>query len=215
MPVSEALTARLVPGGGATGVLVDLEYAQRLQPAATLVPGTEVWLSPSAPAAVVDELRRAGLRLLDEESLSDRRAALAAEGGAVATRLQAVVAVICLLLAAGVVLVFSAQEQAGRAAELAALRVQGLNAKAVRAAGYGVVLSVVAGAAVVGLVAGVAGAVLSRPLRPGFADGWRLLPSPPLPVYPVAGAYLGAVVVLAAAGVVAATLLLRQARRLP
>lgn len=215
VPVHQALTAPLLPGARAGGVLVDLEYAQRLQPEATALSGGEVWLSASAPAAIVDELRQAGLLPLGEESLSDRQADLAAEGRAVATRFRAVVAVICLVLAAGVVMVLSAQEQAGRAAELAALRVQGLRVTAVRAIGYGAVLSVVGAAAVVGLAAGLVGAVLGRALHPGFVDGWELLPFPSPPAHPVVGAFVGAVAVLGAAGVVAAALLLRRARRLP
>src|SRR5690606_9976584 len=134
-------------------------------------------------------------------------------GSAVAVRFQAAVSVIGLLLAAGVVLVAAAQQRSGHAAELAALRVQGVSARVVRAVGYSEALAVVAAATVVGVVAGVAGAAVARVLHPGFVDGWRLLPpSNPGPI-PVVAAGALAFVVLGVAGVAAAVSLLRSARR--
>src|SRR5690606_4419455 len=128
------------------------------------------------PASIVDELRAAGLHPLREETFADHLSQLQAGGSAVAVRFQAAVSVIGLLLAAGVVLVAAAQQRSGHAAELAALRVQGVSARVVRAVGYSEALAVVAAATVVGVVAGVAGAAVARVLHPGFVDGWRLLP---------------------------------------
>src|SRR5690606_5203006 len=107
LPVTEVATASLMPRGRDEGVLVDLEYADRLRDDGSVVTGAEVWLSASAPATIVDELRGAGLTPLNETSLSQHRERLAAQGNAVAARFQIMVALICLLLAGGVVVVLS------------------------------------------------------------------------------------------------------------
>lgn len=213
VPVEEVATTSLLPMSRGDGVLVDVEYVDRLRPAFAPPVGAEVWLSASAPASIVDELRAAGLHPLREETFADHLSQLQAGGSAVAVRFQAAVSVIGLLLAAGVVLVAAAQQRSGHAAELAALRVQGVSARVVRAVGYSEALAVVAAATVVGVVAGVAGAAVARVLHPGFVDGWRLLPpSNPGPI-PVVAAGALAFVVLGVAGVAAAVSLLRSTRR--
>ncbi|MEQ7009688.1 hypothetical protein ABN028_26290 [Actinopolymorpha sp. B17G11] len=212
VPTEVVRTASLVPRHGKVGALVDLTYADRLVPF-PLVGGStsQVWLSSTAPASIVDDLREVGLTPLREESLSDRLSQLHAQGNAVSGRFQAAVAVVGLLLAAGVVLVDASRDRPVRAAELAALRAQGVNLRIVRAVGYGGLAAVVATAIVVGVLAGLAGAAIGRILSPGFVDGWDILPTVSLHPYPVVAAagataaVLGAVVFAAGAALVRRT----------
>jgi putative ABC transport system permease protein len=216
VPTEVVHRAGLVPRYGEEGVLVDLTYAERLVPFP--LPGavtSQVWLSSAAPASIVDDLREVGLRPLREVSLADRLDQLRAEGSAVSGRFHAVVALVGLLLAAGVVLVDSARDRPARAAELAALRAQGVDLQVVRAVGYGGLATVVALATVVGVGAGIAGATIARLLSPGFVDGWTVLPTAGLNVWPVAAAVGATAVVLGAVVVVAGAALVRRTREQP
>lgn len=206
VPAEVVRTAHLIPRHGDVGTIADLTYAERLVPFSLAGSGTpQVWLSPSAPASIVDELREAGLPTLRVESLADRLEHLRAEGTAVGGRLQAVVALVGLLLAAGAILVDAERERPSRGAELAALRTQGVPARVIRAVGYGGPAALVGAAALVGIVGGLAGAAIARVSYPGFVDGWAVLPTAsasPIPVLAAAGAsavVLGAVVVAAGA----------------
>jgi hypothetical protein len=214
VPVEVVGTAALLPWVGEYGAVVDLEYAARLVPFE--VPGgtPQVWLSASASPSIVDDLRAAGLVPLREESLPANLDRLSAEGSAVGVRFQAVVALVGLVLAAGAVAVLSAQERAGRAAELAALRAQGVAAAVVRAVGYGGVAVMTGAAVLVGLVAGLVGAAIARLLHPGFIDGWSVLPTAPPHPLPVAAGLAAAVLVLGAAATAAAVGLIRRTREL-
>ncbi len=212
VPSEVSRTATLVPRHGKVGAMVDLTYAERSVPFA--LPGSgipEVWLSPTAPASIVDDLRKAGLTPLRQESLSDRLAQLRAEGTAVGERFHVAVALVGLLLAAGAVLVDATRERPSRAAELSALRTQGVDAKVVRTVGYGGLAAVAGTATIVGLAAGLAGAGIDRVLYPGFVDGWNVLPTESLRAFPVLAAavittaVLGAVVLTAGAALVRRT----------
>jgi hypothetical protein len=214
VPVQVAGTASLVPSVGRTTdtVVVDLEYAERLVPFAALRGRVaQVWLSPDAPPSIVDDLRAAGVTPVEEASLATELARLRQEGNAVGVRFRTLLALVGLLLAAGAVLVHSAQEGTGRAAELAALRVQGVPARVVRAVGYGGAAAVAAAAAVAGIVAGLAGAVVARILHPGFVDGWADLPTAPPHPFPVGVAVAVAALVLGTAALTSAVALVRRA----
>jgi hypothetical protein len=214
VPVQVVGTAALLPLNGGYGAVVDLEYAERLVP--FQVPGgtPQVWLSGSAPPSIVDDLRAAGLVPLREESLPVNVDRLSAEGSAVGVRFQAVVALVGLVLAAGAVVVLAAQERAGRAGELAALRAQGVPASVVRAVGYGGVAAMTGAAVLVGLVAGLVGVAIARLLHPGFIDGWTVLPTAPPHPLPVGAGLAAAVLVLGAAAAAAAVGLIRRSATL-
>lgn len=215
VPAEVVGSSTLVPALGERGAVVDLEYAERLTPFATGGGTSQVWLSPTAPPSTVADLRAAGLRPLREESIAGRTAELAAEGSAVGVRFQAVVALVGLALAAGAVLVSAAQQRAGQAAQLAALRAQGLSARVVRRVGYGTVAAVVGTATAVGLVAGLVGVVLARVQHPGFVDGWAVLPTAPPHPGAVAAAAAAAAVVLGGAVLAAGLGLVRRTRERP
>lgn len=211
VPVEVVGKASLLPASPGSTVLVDLEYAQRLAPIPAAGSMAQVWLTEGAPDSIVDSLREAGVTPVREESLSAAAARLRSEGSAVSVRFQAAVALVGLLLAAGALLAVAGHERAGRAAELVALRQQGLGAGVVRAVGYGGPAAVAITATLVGLAAGMVGAVLGRLLHPGFIDGWDLLAPPgyhPLPVTAAAGLstlLFGSAVLVAAAGLIRGT----------
>ncbi|GAA2760231.1 hypothetical protein [Actinopolymorpha rutila] len=213
VPAQIVRTGSLVPRHDKVGTIVDLTYAERLVPFPLAGSGfPQVWLSADAPASVVASLHDHGLTTLREESMSTRLTQLRAEGSAVGVRFQVAVALVGLLLAAGAVLIDAARERPGRAAELAALRAQGVDARAIRAVGYGSLGTLVGTAAVIGLAAGVAGAAVDRILYPGFVDGWNVLPTVDTRGYPVLAAALAAVVVLGTVVVASGSALVRRAR---
>ncbi|HZC26702.1 MAG TPA: hypothetical protein VE287_06745, partial [Actinopolymorphaceae bacterium] len=211
VPSQVVRTASLIPRHGKLGALVDLTYADRAVPFPLVGSGvSEVWLSDSAPASIVSDLQKAGLTPLRQESLSHRLTQLRAEGSAVGERFQAAVALVGLLLAAGAVVVDATRERPIRAAELAALRAQGVHGKVVKAVGYGGLGAVVGTATIIGLAAGLAGAAIDRTLYPGFVDGWSVLPTVAQRAYPVIAAAVLAAAVLGAAVVAAGAALIRQ-----
>lgn len=212
VPLDVVGTASLVPRYGATGVLADLEYAERLVPFAIDGGTPQVWLSADAPASILADLQKAGLTPLREDKLSDRIDWLRSEGSAVGVRFQAVVALIGLLLTAGAVLTNAARERPGRAAELGALRTQGLRAPIVATVGYLGLGGMLAAAAVVGLLAGLVGAGIARVLYPGFVDGWSVLATAPPRAYPVGVAAAAAVVVFGAVVIATGAALVRRTR---
>ncbi|HEY8472311.1 MAG TPA: hypothetical protein VIL37_06690 [Natronosporangium sp.] len=214
VPVEIAATARLLPMLGETGLLVDLEYAQRSLPFPAPGATPQVWLSADAPSSIVDDLRAAGLRPVRVDSLDVRLDRLRAEGSAVAVRFQTAIAGVGLVLAAGAVLLLAASERPGWASELAALRAQGVGRRVVRLVGYGGLAAVTGAATAVGLLAGVVGALIARLLHPGFVDGWAVLPAASLRPFPVGGAVVATGLVLGTVVLAAAVALVRRTARL-
>ncbi|MER7283229.1 hypothetical protein ABT369_53255 [Dactylosporangium sp. NPDC000244] len=202
--------AALVPRGGGSGIVVDLEYAARIAAVAVgTVPSAErpeVWLAPGAGDAVIGRLRAAGLDITGSDSVAaatdraDRLAPAVAALGDVAG------AGIVLLLAAVAAFVVAAVDRRDRDAETAALRRQGvphgLLARVERRAALAPVLLAV--------VVGVVSAVLLRALAPppvrAFTDSW---PVTPPAIQPLALLLAG----LAALVVFGAVALLRAGRR--
>ncbi|MGI5239193.1 hypothetical protein [Dactylosporangium sp. CA-139066] len=189
--------AALVPRGGGTGLMVDLEYAARIAAAAVgVIPAAErpeVWLAPGASDAVVDRLRAAGLDITVGDSVAaarDRSARLAP-----ATTLLGDLAAggVVLLLAAVAAFVVAAVDRRDRDAELAALRRQGIARATVRRVERRAALAPVLVAVVIGLAAAVLLRLLvPPPVRP-FADRW---PVPEPPVQPLALLVAGAAALL-------------------
>ncbi|GIJ65974.1 FtsX-like permease family protein [Virgisporangium ochraceum] len=203
IPLRRIATPAVLPRIGTRGLVVDLEYADRLLVGVDGV--REVWLADGAPAGLVERLRAEGLEILRTDTLADATDRYAAQGGIAVLRLHLVVALAGLLLAAASVVLVAAIDRPVRTAELAALRVQGVPARAV-------VRSVTGGYALVTGVAtalGVLAALVAHRLagdRPIFDDGWELL-TPTGPGWPAIallavalGGVLGGAVVLAARG---------------
>jgi hypothetical protein len=178
VPVRVAGTVPALPELGGNGIVVDLETAGRVASEVTIGDQDQVWLARDAPAGVVAGLRANGLTILDGDSVSADLTRLGTAGLTAALRFQLLTAIVGVLLGAAAVTVAGAVERQPRAAELAALRAQGLAGRDARLIGYGG-WAVLVGLAV---LAGVLGAVLARFLAgsglPVFADFWAVVPSP-------------------------------------
>ena len=145
----------VVPRSGGRGVLVDLAA---LATGPSLAPGLstyDVWLAaddPAREAALRRRLADHGLQVLARDTTGDHVAAFAGEGPALALRLAVLAGVVAVVLAAAVLVVGVATSGAGRARDLAGLRVVGVPASTVRRASVREHLVV----AVLGVLAGTA-----------------------------------------------------------
>ncbi|MER7272937.1 FtsX-like permease family protein [Dactylosporangium sp. NPDC000244] len=184
VPVHVAGTAPMLPVVGGSGVLVDLDAAQRLGAGGSSAGTYQVWLATGAGAGVEDRLRAAGLTILGADDTGARAARFAARGPAVAERYRLFAAVLGLLAAAAALAVAVAAERRQRGADLRALRVQGLAARTAAAAGRAGSGAVVLAGVLAGLLAAIVARFASGPPLPYFADGWNP-PDPPEPLPPL------------------------------
>ncbi|GIH13505.1 ABC transporter permease [Rugosimonospora africana] len=204
VPVRVVGTAPALPVLGGTGLLIDLDGADRAVTEASVGDLQQVWLAPGAPSSIVDKLHASGLTILRTDSIGADLTRLGTAGLTAAQRFALLTAIVGVLLGAAAVTVAGAVEREPRAAELSALRTQGLTGRAARAIGYGGYATPVG----LAVLSGVAGAVLARFLAgsglPVFADLWAVIPAPtglrPLSLLLSAA---GAAVLLAGAAVVA------------
>jgi putative ABC transport system permease protein len=166
-----------VPGVGAPGVLVDLDYADRLTIETTPTGAGQVWLSSTAPADVVSRLRAQGLDIIDDVPAAQVRQQVDAQGPALALWFYALAAGLATALAAGVLLLAATVDHARHAEDLSALRHQGLPPDALRQATLWTYPALAAVATIAGIGIGLAGWGLT---------GWALplagLQPPPLPL---------------------------------
>jgi hypothetical protein len=134
MPVRVVSHLPVVPGVGAPATLIDLDYADRMSTDGTQSEHPQVWLGPNAPADVLDRLRAQGLVITGETSAARVRRQLDEQGPALALWFYAMVAVLAVALAAGVLILAEAVDRARRVEDLTALRDQGLGRAALRRA---------------------------------------------------------------------------------
>ncbi|MBB5872104.1 hypothetical protein F4553_005538 [Allocatelliglobosispora scoriae] len=209
VPVRATTRAEVLPRLGREGAIVDLSQLDALYGAALTGEQLQVWLAADAPESIVDALGKAGVRVLDRQTTDQSRDRYLGEAPAAIRRFELLAAALGMLLAAGALLLAASVERRGRAAELTALRRQGLRASIVRRvglAGYG-------WHAAAGVIAGLAAAALVGllPVPPPriFTDNWQVLPIPP-------GGVSGLALLLTGlgAGVVAAIVAVIAARRL-
>jgi hypothetical protein len=170
LPVRSIAAPTWLPRLGSRGVLMDLEYADRVGDDFGGGDVLEVWLTADAPASVLTALR--GLTVLGDQTVhgvTDRYTHL---GPPLALRFALGSALIGLLLAAGSFSVVAAVERPSRRAELDALRAQGAPARLTKRVAIGSHAVLIG----VALVAGTAAALLLRltigDVVPFFADGW-------------------------------------------
>ena len=194
-PVTVALRLPAVPEVGSPGLLVDLDYADRLATDGAQS-RAEVWLSARAPADAVQRLRARGLVVTSDFAAAQVRRRLDAQGPALALWFYVIVACLATALAAGALVLAAAVDRARRVEDLSALRGQGLTRAALRTATLWTYPVLVA----VAVVTGTGIALLGWRLT-----GWALPvagidpPSLPLPTWPRPDTVvLVAVVVLAA-----------------
>ena len=172
VPLRQIGTPAALPRVGETGFVVDLEYADRLLVG---VDGTrEVWLADDAPDSILGRLRAQGLEIVRTDTVAAASDRYAAEGSAAVLRLNLVVALAGLLLAAASVVLVAAVDRPARAGELAALRLQGVPERTVVRSVIGGYTLVACVAAALGALAAFAAHRLSGD-RPVFDDSWDLL----------------------------------------
>ncbi|MFI5845094.1 hypothetical protein ACIA8K_35865 [Catenuloplanes sp. NPDC051500] len=199
-PVTVAGGLSALPGIGTDGFMIDYEYAVRLLESPPLNTAYEVWLAPDAPAGLVDTLRDAGLTIEGELSVAERAGLLRAQGPGQATRLYLAAALFALVLALAGALLTVTVERPRRAADLAALRAQGLPGPVAAAASrWDRVVLVLAGVAA-GALLGALSRAVHLGLLPVFAD--RAKATVPVQGLWAALAVLAATVLLLLAAVV-------------
>jgi FtsX-like permease family len=200
VPIRPVVRIPAVPGVGAPGVLVDLEYADRLAIETVPTGAGQVWLSSTAPADIVSRLRAQSLVIVDDVPAVQVRRQLDAQGPALALWFYALAAGLATALAAGVLLLAATVDRARHVDDLSALRHQGLPPDALRQATLWTYPVLAAVAAVVGVGIGLAGWGLTGWALPLAGPG----PVPlPLPGWPRAAvvAVLGVAVMLVLAAV--------------
>ncbi|MFY1698309.1 ABC transporter permease [Solwaraspora sp. WMMA2101] len=210
LPVRYVAVADALPQARFRGYLVDLELADRLAGGSGRGEVPQVWLAPDAPADLVDRLTAQGLTVVGVESYADMLGQLGRQGAPSALRFQLAAGLIGLLLAAGALMVVAAVERGDRAAELTALRTQGLPAAAVARIAYGGYVVAGALAVAVGLLVTVVARLPVLQTMPVFVDNWAVLPLRigPRPV-PLLITLVTATVVLGCAAVFAGHRLVR------
>src|SRR6266542_2362603 len=205
IPVQVAGTAGQLPRLGGVGLLADLEYVSRLARSPTGAGVLQVWLTGDAPSGVLDRLRAAGVTIVADTGRGALLERYARQGPALALRLYLLAGLLGAGFAAVGLLVVSGVDRGQRAAELAALRRQGLGTatvKAIRAGVYGVPVAV---GVLAGILAAVAGTSLTRSILHWFPDQpASALPAVPVDPWPVAVAVGAAIALLAATAAVAA-----------
>ncbi|MEU8073933.1 hypothetical protein AB0B31_00680 [Catellatospora citrea] len=156
-PVDVLAAVPALPGVGAQGLLVDLEYADRVGDSTDNIADLQVWLSPDAPADALDRLRDTGLVPVSAQTAVQRAEHGLAVGLGPGSRFRFGAALLAVLLVMVAVALVVAVDAPRRGAELAALRTQGLPQRAVgRATRSGYVLIVAAAAAAGGLLGAAA-----------------------------------------------------------
>ncbi len=207
-PVAVTPVARLagLPRLGDTGMLMDLEYAERTATASGATGSSEVWLATDAPADLVERLEAEGLVVTAERTVAGLRELLDGSGPAVALRYH--------LLAAGlaVAVTLAALGQAALAdrrvwtVSLRRLRVQGVSRRTVTVTALWSYGGLVALGTAAGMAAAGVGWLVTGHRLPLGGDSLPL--AEPLPLVwpqpaPVLVPWLAAVATLFAAAAVA------------
>ena len=204
VPVTAAASSTVVPGVGRNAFLVDLEQADRLFVDAQASQSPQVWLNAAAPADIVERLAAEDLIVLGDTRTAEVKARLDKQGPALALSFHVLAGILATLLGAGALILTVAVDRRQRAGDLTALRLQGMPSGVAGRATLWTYPVLVGFAAVVGLLVGVAGWLLT---------GWALplaglqppdLPLPGLPRAPVLLAVAGAVLAVQLAVAVAA-----------
>jgi hypothetical protein len=213
-PVRQVATVNGLPRLGRSGVLVDLAAGDRLATDAGSADVEQVWLGPAAPADVVARLADQGVIVNDDSGIAAVRSRLDRQGGALALWFYLLAALLVVLLAAGGLRLVAAVDADRGAADLRALRTQGVPAGVTGRAGLlGYVVVVLAALLVGPLAAAVAWLVAGASLPTGAADP-ALWPAPRWPQPdPVLWSWGATAALLLAVAAIAAFDLRRRVRR--
>jgi hypothetical protein len=212
-PVRVAGTAAVLPVIGAHGILVDLEATWRIAADAGLGGTLQVWLADGAPSSIVDRLRQNGVSVAADDTIRARTGRLAEQGTAIGVRFALLAAALGLLLAAATVAVTAAVDRGPQAAQLGALRRQGLPRPTAVVSGYAGLTALIGAGLIGGLVAAAIAGPVSRVVAPPFTDGWRVVAPPdPLSITAILVAAAIALVVLGLTGWLSVRPLVRRLR---
>ncbi|MER7277005.1 FtsX-like permease family protein [Dactylosporangium sp. NPDC000244] len=182
-PLRIAARRPVLPVLGGAGLVLDLDAVQRALPGPASTGTLQVWLAagvtPARAAAIADRLAAAGVEVVGSETAAQHRARLAEQGTAFAGRFRLLSAVAGLLLAAVAAAAAVSVERRVRAAEVRAMRVQGVPARATVTAGAGGQAALLVLGTLGGLVAAAfAGWAIDAPVA-AFVDDWHLTAPPP------------------------------------
>lgn len=170
-----------LPGLGGTGVLVDLEYAERL----TRDPGTasspQVWLSADAPDSIVAKLRDQGLVIAGDRTVETIRGTLDKSGAAMALQSYQLGAGVTVLVGLGALALIVVVDRRAWVPGMRALRAQGTRERTTTTAALWSYGGIVATSAVVGALAAgatwyVAGGRLPVGVEPSLLPVWPRWP---------------------------------------
>ncbi len=201
-----------LPEVGASGYLLSLNTALHALQGPALTTQSQVWLAPHTPARVLRALRREGLQVRSQTTPATLLSQLNHGGLALSYEFFLVAAGAAALLAIGAAVfsVFMASRR--RAYELAVLRAIGVSHRTLLRSLLGEQLLVLGPGTLLGVIAGIVGAVLALPSVPEFA---KLSGGPAvqlfLPVVPIVALIAALVVLLAVAASAAAVGTLRMA----
>ncbi|WP_426510509.1 FtsX-like permease family protein [Dactylosporangium sp. McL0621] len=167
-----AATARALPRLGTRGVLIDLEYADRLGADFGAGESLQVWLNASAPANITQLLQDRGLIVLGEETIDGTADRYASFGPPLTLQFMLLSGIVGFALAIGAATVVGAVERRPRARELDALRSQGAPAGLIRRVGIEGYLVLAISSLVFGLILAAVIRAYIGDVLPYFADGW-------------------------------------------
>jgi hypothetical protein len=214
VPGEQAVELATLPRLGSKGVLADMAYLERTLVSEPVVGIAEIWLSEAAPPNAAEIFREQGLTVIGEATVAAARAALSREGPALALQFHLAAAVFGILLALGGLGLVAAVDRRSRAADLRALRVQGLRRRMVRRAALRGYLSTVVLAAVTGLGGAAVAWAAAGDRIPIFTETSTALAPPRWPAWEAVLRPWGvATTAMALAALVAAWALRRAAMR--
>jgi putative ABC transport system permease protein len=168
--IDGVVSATTLPQLDRLGIMIDYGAALRAMTSGPAGTEFQVWLDPDAPADMPTRLARQGVRVIDTVRAATYRTALDRSGPAFADALFLVAALVAVLLALGAALLGSITTARRRAYELAAMEAAGIPRGALLGS-LAVEQGVLLGAGLlVGLAAGVGGALLALPSTPFFVD---------------------------------------------
>ncbi|MGI5244843.1 FtsX-like permease family protein [Dactylosporangium sp. CA-139066] len=172
--ISESIagTALRLPRLGDKGVLLDLEYADRLGADFGAGESLQVWLSKGAPADMTKRLQDQGLIVLGDESTAGVADLYASFGPPLTLQFMLLSAIVGVILAIGSASVVAAVERRPRARELGALRAQGAPARLVKRVSIEGYLVLAGASLLFGLILAALIRAYIGDVLPYFADGW-------------------------------------------
>ena len=213
LPITVVGTATAIPRLGASGILMDLTYADQLVPTGSSSGTSEVWLTADAPESVVDSLRASGIRVFGSETRAAQLELLAAQGPTIVLRFLLLAAVAGAALALLALVIVATVERPARAQELRAMRQQGLAERVVWQLGAGGYLVLSLAPVAVAIVVALAMRPILHVVFPLFSDSWSALAAPEPRLTAMWVPVLVITVALVVVALVAGRLLIRAVRR--